>query len=70
MEGLPGKIREARERAGMRREDVAYHLQVAHASVGRWETGKSTPSLKTLSRIADLTGQPLTFFLALNGDDA
>lgn len=49
-------LRQARENANMRREDLAYHAQVSLASIAQYELGGSNPSANNLARLADALG--------------
>lgn len=67
---LGARIREARRDAGYRNvESLAVLLHVGQRTLQRWETNQSEPSVKNLREIAALTGKPLDYFFALNGDD-
>jgi transcriptional regulator with XRE-family HTH domain len=57
------KIREAREGAGMSREQVAVSLGVAYGTIVRWETSRTEPSVSKVQQIAAITGLPLSFFV-------
>lgn len=48
----------ARQRCGLSQEDVAGRLGVTRKSISHWETAYrgSLPSLRTLSRLADVYG--------------
>lgn len=60
------RIREARERQGLRQEDLAKMTGIARPNIVRIEQGRHVPSLTTLRKIADafhldissLTAQP------------
>lgn len=60
------RIREARERQGLRQEDLAKMTGIARPNIARIEQGRHVPSLTTLNKIADalhldissLTAQP------------
>lgn len=38
-------LKELRERLGMKAEEVAYRLGVAHSTLRNWESGKSRPTM-------------------------
>lgn len=62
---LGQQIRKARRKAGYRNcELLAVELGVGARTVQRWETGQSEPSLRQVQRIAVLTSEPLSYFLA------
>jgi transcriptional regulator with XRE-family HTH domain len=50
------RIRTARERAGLTREELGARVGVHPGSIARWETGGSAPHAYTLGRIADACG--------------
>ncbi len=56
-------IRIRREAAGMSQRDLANRVQMSPAWISNIETGKSSPSLETLQRIADVLQIPLTHLL-------
>jgi transcriptional regulator with XRE-family HTH domain len=60
---LGARIREARKSAGYRNvEQLSVRLNVASATLSRWERGKSEPTISRLREIAALTGRPLSYF--------
>jgi len=64
---LGHRIREARRAAGFTNaESLAVALGVGMSTVQRWETGKNSPSVKSLIAIAQLTEKPVSFFLTEN----
>ncbi len=46
----------ARARAGMTQEQVAEKMQTTQSTIARMESGRTLPSLRTLSRFAEATG--------------
>lgn len=46
----------ARARAGVSQQEVAAYLGVTQGAVSQWENGLSRPSIKRLSRLAELYG--------------
>lgn len=63
------RLREARE--GMRehgrkvsQERLAELLGVSRRSPGRWENGEVEPRMEHLTRISDVTGKPIEFFVS------
>jgi transcriptional regulator with XRE-family HTH domain len=50
------RIRTARERAGLTREELGARVKVHPGSIARWETGGSAPHAYTLERIAETCG--------------
>lgn len=56
-------LEEARKKTGLSQAEVGKALGVSSAAVCYWETGKNTPRLKLLYKIADLYGLSLTELL-------
>ena len=50
------EIRKAREAAGLTQEQVAERMQTTQSTIARMESGRTMPSLRTLSRYAEATG--------------
>lgn len=50
------KLKELRESAGLRQEDVAKKLMVDQSTVCKWETGASTPLRKYHKKLAKIYG--------------
>jgi DNA-binding XRE family transcriptional regulator len=46
----------ARVRAGLTQEQVAERMHTAQSTIARMESGRTLPSLRTLSRYAEATG--------------
>lgn len=46
-------IKRIRRKGFLTQEDFAKELGVSFATVNRWETGRSKPTLKTMKRIDD-----------------
>ncbi len=71
LRALGARIRQARKDAGFRNvEQLSVRLNVASRTAQRWEQGLYEPSLSMLIRIAEVTGQPLSYFVAgLSGRD-
>lgn len=49
---LGERLRQLRERRGLRQEDVARYFQTGKSTVSQWESGKRRPDLETLQRLA------------------
>jgi transcriptional regulator with XRE-family HTH domain len=64
----PLVIREARKRAGLSQAELAERLGRPQSSVGRWETGRRTPSLEVVREVARACGLDLTYGLARADD--
>lgn len=56
---LASALIKARGDAGMTQEQVAKAMGTTQAAVARLESGRSTPSTRTLKRFADATGARL-----------
>ena len=50
---LQYRLKELRRREGITQAELARALQVSVGAVGNWESGKRTPDVRTLHRIAD-----------------
>lgn len=59
---IPERIREAREARGLSGEGLAEVIGVSRQAVAQFETGQTSPSGETMSRIIAETGQPISFF--------
>lgn len=59
---IPERIKEAREARGLPADIFAEHIGVTRQAVAQFETGQSSPSGETMSKIIATTGQPLSFF--------
>ncbi|HET7421794.1 MAG TPA: tetratricopeptide repeat protein [Candidatus Dormibacteraeota bacterium] len=62
----PGSVKQARLQAGLSLGKVARD-DISRTAIYFVETGKAKPSLETLRLIAERTGQPMEFFLAVGG---
>ena len=62
LEHVSGKIRDARKKAGMTQEGLAELSGLPQSHISRLETAKHSPSRMTLEKIAEATGQPVSFF--------
>jgi transcriptional regulator with XRE-family HTH domain len=54
--GLAAKLRAAREAAGLTQIQAGERSGVHHVSIAKFETDKSTPTLRVLYRLADAYG--------------
>lgn len=57
-------IRYLRKQAGYSQEQLARKIGITQGSVSLWEKGKNDPDTKTLSKIAQIFGVPLDFFMS------
>ena len=62
---IPERIKEAREARGFTLDSFAQALGKSRQAIAQFETGQSSPSGETLSRIIALTEQPLAFFVSM-----
>lgn len=57
------RLKEAREAAGLNQEQVAAFMGVATPQISYWETGTRQIDLVSLTKMADLLGYDLSWFL-------
>lgn len=60
---IPGRLKRAREEAGLSQEDVAKKLRITSSGYGFFEQGKRQPSINYLMRLGEVLNKPITFFL-------
>lgn len=53
---MGAKIRQFRERIGLSQKQLADALGIDPSAVCLWETGKTTPTVQNLIRLADILG--------------
>ena len=53
---LGALIREARDRAGLTRAELARRARTSPSSIARYETGRSSPKIETAQRCVDACG--------------
>lgn len=63
MRYLGDKIRALRLQRGLSQRDLAALMNVAQATVHKWETGKAEPPISTLERLATVLEVTLMDFL-------
>ena len=68
-DGLPRRLQQAREQAGISKANLAEKIGVKSASVWRWEKGKTTPKAHRLSKIAEITGASVDWLNTGNESD-
>ena len=56
---LAGAVVEARRRAGLTQQQLARKMGTTQPVVARLESGRTSPSLRTLGRLAEATGSRL-----------
>ncbi len=62
LEHISKRIRDARQEADLTQDQLAELAGLPQSHISRLETGKHSPSRMTLEKIAEATGQPLSFF--------
>lgn len=48
------KLKELRQRAGLKQTDIAHTLSVSQQAVAKWESGESMPQADKLSKLAKI----------------
>jgi transcriptional regulator with XRE-family HTH domain len=61
--GFSDRLRAARDRLGLTREQVATRLRCNVSTLKRWENGDYEPSIATLARLADLYGVTANYLI-------
>lgn len=51
-----------REILGLTQRELANELDVDQVNVSRWERGVAEPKLRTLRRLSELSGRPVSWF--------
>lgn len=67
---IGGKIKNLRASRKMTQEDFAQQIGVSRSTLSCYEIGQRTPSLKTLSEIAEICGVGLDYFGVSAKDEA
>ena len=62
---IGGRVRLARDQAGLRQEDLAAHLGIPRPSVSEIEAGRRDVSSVELAKLAEYLGKPLGWFVAV-----
>ena len=62
-EHIGQKIREVRQDLEWPQQKIAEALNVDYKTVSAWEVGRNNPPLSAVKKIAEMTGEPLEFFL-------
>ena len=60
---LPDRIREKRRSMKMTQADLAEQLGVSEMTVRRWESGKSSPRIEEVNRLAKLLGSTVDYLM-------
>lgn len=66
---VSGRLRALRKDAGLTQQDIADKLDVTRVSVGKWESGLSTPRPKNLEDLAALFGTSVSYLLGEDGPE-
>ena len=61
---LAKRLRQAREEAGINQQKAAHAIGVHRTSITQMEAGNRSVTTLELTRLADLYGQPVTWFLS------
>lgn len=56
LDSYGARIKAARKKAGVKQKEVAAKMGINERGFSQWESNKRTPTLKTLSKIADAIG--------------
>lgn len=66
---LGSAIRQAREDAGLKREQLAVMADVSYSTLVNYETGESPPKLDTMIRLARVVGKSVDHFVEAVEED-
>ncbi len=56
---LKQRLSERRKASGISQETAAERLNVSRQTIGRWEQGRSVPSMENMVKLSELYGVPL-----------
>ena len=62
------KLKFARKQKGLSQTELGKLLGVQAQTVGRWETGKSKPNLKTINKLCEVLNIPLYSLISKDVD--
>ncbi len=62
------KLKAARKQKGLSQTELGKLLGVQAQTVGRWETGKSKPNLKTINKLCEVLNIPLYSLISKDAD--
>ncbi|PWL65970.1 MAG: XRE family transcriptional regulator [Amedibacillus dolichus] len=62
------KLKAARKQKGLSQAALGKLLSVQAQTVGRWETGKSKPNLKTINKLCEVLNIPLYSLISKDVD--
>ena len=63
---LGKKIREARLKAGLTQEVLAFKIGVSRGAIARWELGEIEPKLKNLITLSEFLDVSVDYLLGIN----
>lgn len=59
---VPSRLYDARTAKGFNQSEVALQVGISRQAISAYEQGEKTPEAETMSRIAKVLGQPISFF--------
>ena len=62
------KLKAARKQKGLSQAELGKLLGVQAQTIGRWETGKSKPNLKTINKLCEVLNIPLYSLISKDVD--
>lgn len=62
------KLKMLRLEKRMSQNDLADILPISRQAIGKWENGKTFPSIPSLIRLSEIFGVPLDYLLSMNAD--
>lgn len=65
---LGSRIRNCREKRGLKQVDIANALQISSQAVSKWERGENAPDISLLSSLSSLLGVSIEWILGSNHD--
>ena len=63
IEALGKSLKESRIHYGITQKELAKKLRVSQSTYAGYETGKSTPNIETLWKLADIYGTPVDLLI-------
>lgn len=64
---FPSQLKALRKRKGINQRELSEALSISRSSLANWETGRTSPDLTMLVRLADYFGVSVDFLLARKG---
>lgn len=68
MESFGKRLRAAREARGITQEALVFEVGVTSATVSKWETGRSEPTLEQIALLTGLLGRSADYFVLPDAD--